>query len=192
VVKVDNNGDRIKLNYWCYPNYEGYRINTFRFADGTVLTAQELLAKKPVFGIDGNDAMFRIGSANDWFDGSAGADTLTGGADADTFLFDTEFSSAANVDSISDLIAGLDKIGLDKEIFTALKNEDQGSLLSDYFRASTNGLAADENDYFLYNTTTGALFYDADGSGQGVATQFATLTTKPTLSASDFVITSLK
>lgn len=46
----------------------------------------------------------------------------------------------------------------------------------------------DDNDSILYNTTTGALLYDADGSGQGVAVQFATLTTKPQVGAGDFLV----
>jgi Ca2+-binding RTX toxin-like protein len=48
--------------------------------------------------------------------------------------------------------------------------------------------AADANDYIVYNQTTGALFYDSNGSGAGGAIQFATLTNKPTLTASDFVV----
>lgn len=63
---------------------------------------------------------------------------------------------------------------------------------SDLFRAGTNGVSQDENDYFPYNTTSGALLYDADGNGQGVTVQFATLTTKPTITANDFTIASLK
>jgi hypothetical protein len=65
-----------------------------------------------------------------------------------------------------------------------------GSLNSEYFRSSSTGAANDDNDYFLYNTTTGALFYDADGNGSGVATQFASLTTKPNLTANDIIVVS--
>jgi Ca2+-binding RTX toxin-like protein len=49
-------------------------------------------------------------------------------------------------------------------------------------------MAEDSNDYILYNTTTGALLYDSDGNGVGAATQFATLTTKPSITAADFVV----
>jgi hypothetical protein len=38
------------------------------------------------------------------------------------------------------------------------------------------------------NKATGAPFYDANGNGAGGAIQIATLTSKPTLTASDFVV----
>lgn len=139
------------------------------------------------FGYAGNDRL-NGGAGVDTLIGGLGKDTLTGGADSDFFVFDTALSSASNVDSITDFAAGQDKIQLDKKIFTALK--DEGMLSSAFFRASANGAAMDENDYFLYNTTSGRLFYDADGNGQGVAVQFATLTSKPVVSANDFMIAS--
>jgi Ca2+-binding RTX toxin-like protein len=223
VIKVGNAGDQVTLLYWYSPTYTSYRMDRFTFADGTVLTREELMAQKPVMGTEGNDTLAGIYD-NDWFDGSAGNDNLSGGTGADslyggtgddilsggndndvlvggtgndslaggagndTFVFDTTLSSASNVDSITDFISGLDHIQLDKDVFTTLT--DDGALSSDFFRTSTNGVALDENDYFLYNTTSGALFYDADGNGQGVAVRFATLTTKPAVTAADFIIAS--
>ena len=114
----------------------------------------------------------------------------TNGAEKDVYAFDTALSSAPHVESISDFMAGFDKIALDKNIFTELKED--GVLSSDFFRASVDGAAVGEHDYILYNTTSGALYYDADGNGQGAAVEFATLTTKPTVSSHDFMIASLK
>jgi hypothetical protein len=65
---------------------------------------------------------------------------------------------------------------------------EEGSLSTDYFRSSTTGAAADTNNFLLFNTTTGALSYDADGNGSGAAVQFATLTTKPAITASDYMV----
>ena len=92
-----------------------------------------------------------------------------------------------NKDTVTDFVSGQDKIELDRRIFSALPVE--GTLAS-YFRASACGKAADDNDYLLYNTTSGALLYDADGNGQGVAIEFANLTSKPTIKAEDFMTVS--
>ena len=126
------------------------------------------------------------GAGNDTLYGGLGNDILSGGAGNDVFLFNTTLNATTNKDSISDFISGQDKIYLDKDIFTTLTTV--GTLNAAYFRASATGAAGDANDYILYNTTSGALLYDADGNGQGVAVQFATLTTKPAITANDFMI----
>jgi serralysin len=126
------------------------------------------------------------GDGDDAIAGGLGNDTLTGGVGNDTFVFDTALNATSNIDTISDFTAGLDKIQVDNDIFTSLTAT--GGLLADYFKSSDTGLASDGNDYFLYNTTSGALFYDADGNGAGVAVQFATLTSKPEATANDFLV----
>ena len=57
-----------------------------------------------------------------------------------------------------------------------------GALAATAFRVGTQALDAD--DRVIYNDVTGALIYDANGG----ATQFATLTTKPTITAADFIV----
>ena len=42
---------------------------------------------------------------------------------------------------------------------------------------TASGTASDGNDFVLYETDTGKLFYDADGNGAGAAVQIATLST---------------
>jgi len=50
----------------------------------------------------------------------------------------------------------------------------------------------DASDRIVYNTTTGVLFYDADGSGSGAAVQLAQLGTTAShpasLTATDFFV----
>ena len=51
------------------------------------------------------------------------------------------------------------------------------------------GVAAqDADDRILYDPTSGALSFDADGSGAGAAVQFAALSSGLGLTASDFLV----
>jgi Ca2+-binding RTX toxin-like protein len=138
-------------------------------------------------GLEGDDRLYG-NAGDDTLLGGAGNDILNGGAGADIFVFNTALDATANRDRISDFESGIDKIELDRTIFTALSNE--GLLSAEYFQSSTTGVAGDENDYFLYNTSSGALLYDADGNGQGVAVQFATLTTRAELTSNDFLVSA--
>jgi Ca2+-binding RTX toxin-like protein len=49
--------------------------------------------------------------------------------------------------------------------------------------------ALDADDYILYDKTTGALSYDADGSGAGAAVRVAVLGTNLALTNADFIVT---
>jgi Ca2+-binding RTX toxin-like protein len=97
-------------------------------------------------------------------------------------------STTDNIDTITDFVAVDDTIQLSKAIFTALTAT--GTLSATNFVASASGAAVDSNDYVLYNTTTGALYYDADGSGSGAAVEFAVLGTfsHPAITNSDFIV----
>ena len=53
---------------------------------------------------------------------------------------------------------------------------------------SKPGAAHDLNDYLVYNPATGALSYDADGSGAGAGVQIALLGVNLALTNADFVI----
>ena len=132
----------------------------------------------------GNDTLLG-GYGNDLLNGGTGSDVLTGGAGKDTFIFNTQLGSS-NIDKITDFVATEDIIRLENDIFTKLQKT--GVLNSAYFAANAAGTALDGNDYIVYNTTTGALSYDADGSGAGAAVQFATLTNGATISNTNFVV----
>ena len=136
--------------------------------------------------INGNSAANFIsgGAGDDAINGGLGSDTLDGGAGADAFIFNTALGPT-NVDRINNFVTADDVIMLDHTIFTAL-----GILRPLSAGAFNNGAAATQaDDRIIYNTATGALLYDADGSGKGAAIQFATLTgVTGTLSASDFVV----
>ena len=136
--------------------------------------------------ITGNGASNMLSGAagNDSLNGGLGADTLDGGAGADIFVFNSTLGSS-NVDRINNFVTIDDTIQLDHTIFTALGNA--GALVVGAF--NTGAAATQADDRIIYNTSTGALVYDADGSGKGAAIQFATLSgVSGTLSAADFIV----
>ena len=127
-----------------------------------------------LFGAEGSQTL----------DGGAGNDTLTGGAGADTFRISSPQHGA---DRIADFSAGVDRLELENAVFTQLA--DTGNLAAGHFVANITGTAVDADDYIVYETDTGRLFYDADGSGSGASVLIATLTGVPDLSVSDIFIT---
>ena len=63
------------------------------------------------------------------------------------------------------------------------------TLSADAFWAAAGATAGhDATDRIIYDTTTGALYYDADGSGRGAAVQIAQLKAGQALSANDFLV----
>ena len=117
--------------------------------------------------------------------GNTANNILSGGDGADTFVFNAKLSKT-NIDTIGDFEHGIDHIALDDAIFKKLK----GVTLS-AGHIYTMGEARDangKNDFIVYDTSNGALYYDADGSGKGAAVQFATLTGISSIDASDFQI----
>jgi Ca2+-binding RTX toxin-like protein len=129
-------------------------------------------------GFGGDDQLFGD-SGNDHLFGGAGSDTLTGGDGSDLFFFDT---AIASVDTITDFVTGVDTMMLSRSQFSGLGT---GVLPDQAFTAGTQ--ATDPAQRIIYDSATGFVFYDADGSGAGAAVHFATVTPGITLHASDFV-----
>jgi Ca2+-binding RTX toxin-like protein len=129
------------------------------------------------------------GLGNDLLDGGAGNDVLTGGASngSDIFRFSTALGSA-NVDTISGgYVVADDTIQLENAVFAKLTAT--GPLAAAYFVANTTGAAAAADDYITYETDTGILRYDVDGSGAEAAVQFAVIGTNLAMTAAEFVVT---
>lgn len=142
-----------------------------------------------LMGSAGNDNI-RGGAGDDTLFGGFGKDVLTGGAGQDFFVFDTA-TSAANVDRLTDFNVGdNDKVQLSKAVFEGFA-ADVGSLTSDEFYAAAGATKAhDASDRVIYDTTSGKLFYDADGMGGAAAIQVAVLgsSSHPVLIYSDIQI----
>ena len=135
--------------------------------------------------LDGN-------AGNDTLMGGTGYDNLTGGAGKDVFVFDTPLynidssSSTTGYDTITDFTVGTDKIQLDDDIFTALPVVANGTFGAPHLQIGA--AAADADDRIIYNSSTGALYYDQDGNGAQAQMQFAALSTGLALTAADFAI----
>ena len=97
-------------------------------------------------------------------------------------------NALANRDTISDYNVIDDTVELENAIFTSLITT--GTLAAGSFRSGAGvSSAADANDYLIYNSSSGALYYDADGNGMSAAVQFATLSGGLALSNLDFMVT---
>jgi Ca2+-binding RTX toxin-like protein len=125
------------------------------------------------FNATGNTVNNVVGgnAGNNFIDGRQGADYLFGSNGLDNFLFTTALG-AGNIDTIEDFTVVDDTIRLDDAIFTALSG---GYLTVAEFHIGAS--AADASDRIVYNSATGALLYDSDGTGGAAAIQFAILDT---------------
>ncbi|MFO0018194.1 MAG: cadherin-like domain-containing protein [Synechococcaceae cyanobacterium] len=144
----------------------------------------------------GNDSMTG-GGGNDTLAGGKGSDQLTGGLNADVFRFDTapeKLNGVAVVDIITDYsIAQGDRLELSSQAFTTLTGAavSAGLLAANAFLASSNGTASTSTQRILYNTSTGSLSYDPDGSGSTAAQAFAKLSAGLALSADQVLVSNL-
>ncbi|GHA73857.1 serralysin [Formosimonas limnophila] len=139
-----------------------------------------------LYGGIGNDGLFGE-SGNDVLVGGWDNDVLSGGQGSDIFVFDSGFSVTNNLDRILDFTIGEDKIALDDAIFTALFG--QTSLMVGQFNFGANFTSGrDADDRVIYDTSSGGLYYDADGSGAGAAQLFAQLSASLVFDNSHFQI----
>ncbi len=127
-----------------------------------------------LYGNDGNDTLI----------GGLGADRLWGGAGIDRFRFDTGLNPNGNVDMIGDFSVADDTIMLARTTFQNAGSA--GTLTAGGFYKGP--AAHDVDDRIIYQASTGALLYDADGNGAGAAIRFATLGVNLALTNADFVL----
>jgi hypothetical protein len=120
---------------------------------------------------------------NDILIGGLGNDTITGGAGGDNFTFN---NLNEGIDTITDfLFSQGDKIAVSAAGFGGGLAAGV-PLTSAQFLLGTTALNA--SNRFIYNTITGGLFFDGDGTGTLAAIQIATLSSKPTISDSDILV----
>ncbi|MFT3722041.1 MAG: M10 family metallopeptidase C-terminal domain-containing protein [Hyphomonadaceae bacterium] len=114
--------------------------------------------------------------------GRGGSDTLVGGAGADRFAY---MAASEGGDVITDFVSGVDKIQVSAPGFGGGLTAGGAVTL----RTGASPTASGTNGQFLYNTSNGQLYWDADGTNGGAAVLLATLSGAPAISASDFVVT---
>jgi serralysin len=140
-------------------------------------------ADNVVNGGAGDDFLWG-GDGNDRLLGGTGNDRIVGGPGHDWFVFATPLDAATNIDRIFDLNVLDDKILLSAAIFSAVGAP--GVLAADAF--FSGAAAHDPTDRIIYNSASGALRYDADGTGAAAATQFATLSAGLALTNAQFAV----
>jgi Ca2+-binding RTX toxin-like protein len=153
----------------------------------TSMAADSLLAipdgADALNGGNGNDTLVG-GAGNDTLTGGTGADTLTGGADADQFTYRARNQGPDIVTDFKSLEG--DKLRFLATAFGSI------SVVTAYttFFSNTTGDATGSGPQFIYNTSSGLLAYDANGTGTGQRFSILTLTgaPTPTLNAADIVM----
>ncbi|WP_179049220.1 calcium-binding protein [Nostoc sp. TCL26-01] len=128
----------------------------------------------------GSDVL--LGDAgNDNLIGGSGADVLIGGAGNDQFTF---LNPGEGLDIITDFTPGADKIGVSASGFGG--GLTAGVLPGLQFFVGISATTASQR--FIYNSVTGGLFFDVDGTGAAAQQQIASLIVAPALTANDILV----
>ena len=187
----------------------GYSGNdTINGGNGNDLALDGGIGNDVLSGGAGNDALYGDAgndilngdAGNDILDGGLGNDTLTGGTGADSFYLGEKSSidtftdfSQSDGDSIILSLKYYDANGNEKALYQ-LQTETDGTTLkaSNFYSAAGAKKGHDADDRIVYDTTSGKLYYDADGSGKGAAVQIALIgtSTHAALTYADFDVWS--
>ena len=124
-----------------------------------------------LFGDEGNDLLF-----------GSFATRLTGGSGSDNF----RLTATERFVEIEDFVSRTDTIQIDATTMPALGAS--GRLSDNDERFHAGATAAEADDRVIWNGSTGQLWYDADGSGAGLAQEIATLQSGAMVVAADIEI----
>ena len=128
--------------------------------------------------VNGNAGANRI-------NGMGGSDTMGGGGGADVFIFTTGLG-ATNIDIITDYNVAADRIEIDNAVFLGLG---LGPLAVAAFTSNALGTATTAAQRIIYETDTGFLWFDRDGTGAGFGrVQFADLAAGLAMAAGEFTV----
>ncbi|WP_256875257.1 calcium-binding protein [Nostoc sp. C052] len=155
--------------------------NTGSVTADTYLVNYNNVERLNIIGTDYNDLI--VGSnGNDTLTGGKGNDSLIGGNGTDTFVF---YNYNEGVDDLYDFNATNDLIQISAVYFAG--GLSSGSLSANQFTIGTS--ATTTNQRFIYNSATGGLFFDLDGSASGFTqVKFAQLSAGLSLTENNFVV----
>ncbi|NJR57732.1 MAG: calcium-binding protein [Cyanobacteria bacterium CRU_2_1] len=133
-----------------------------------------------VYGNTASNSIFG-GGGDDHLVGLAGNDIITGGSGKDTFGF---FTPWEGIDTIKDFKVVDDGFFITRSGFGA--GLTAGYITTDQFRIGSS--AQDSSDRFIYNKSTGAVFFDADGIGGAAQVQIAKVSTGLAMTNKNFFV----
>ncbi|MBE9104681.1 hypothetical protein IQ229_06915 [Nostoc cf. edaphicum LEGE 07299] len=156
-----------------------------------------------LFGNEGNDSLSG-NTGDDLLDGGTGDDTMLGGSGNDVLIGNfghdvLTLSTGADIFVLNSPSEGVDRItdfsSIDDTLHVSAVGFGGGlapgtSIMADQILIGSGAVATTSaSQRFIYNTSTGALFFDADGNQTGFgAVQIATLSNKPLISGNDIFV----
>ena len=196
---VDRNGDRVTepagggtdtvrslVTHTLSDNVENLRLIGGAAINGTGNVLANAItgnaAANTLNGMQGDDSLNGAGG-RDLLIGGLGNDRLTGGIGLDVFVFNTPIV-AANLDRITDFTPADDEMRLIGEFFPALSTA--GTLPAAAF--GQGAVATTAADRILYDSATGILRYDPDGTGPTASVRFGTLLNGAAVTNADFEV----
>ena len=136
-----------------------------------------------MIGGDQNDIL-NGGDGNDTLLGGTGIDTLDGGNGSDFIRYN---SPGEGIDIINGFVVADDTISVLGSAFGG--GLTSGAIIAAQFLSGPGSVVpTDSFQRFIYNTGSGALFYDPDGTGPLATVQLATLSGAPSIGVSDIVV----
>ena len=158
----------------------GVSVETLRTTDAAATTAINLTGNNLANTVVGNAGVNVLNGGASASDN----DMLTGGAGNDYFAFNTALNAPPTSTPSPTLRWRTTPSGWTMRCSPG--SRPVGVLNADAFHIGT--AAADAEDRLVYNSATGALSYDANGTGAGGLAQFAKLAAGLSLTTADFVV----
>ena len=168
------------------PIFVGYENAQLGFDWLTSLpTSNESYGKEIVSLLGANSAIFGI---NQVYLALEDCDIVTGAGKDLIILADDINNSEGTVPRIHDFEVGQDKILIPAEVFAGFGNSPAGKLANSAFTSGITSGSANGTHRVIYDTASGNLYHDSDGTGTEIQQLIATLTNKPILSAEDLLL----